>query len=211
MATSVPRTMPKHLKATYLADQESLLVETRATTLYYFPGTVLWLLVFGLLAWFTAAVAYGWPGQISAYDHALSTLAGVIHFSTGTFETYLLYVLLFLVVVGLVRLLVQYLRWISKVYAVTSRRVIVQKGILGRDFDEIPVLQVRGVDVHQTAGQRLLGYGTVKVSSEEGNWIGNENWYGIPRPLRIQKLIEDATANLEPAGAVPGTTAPGHR
>ena len=38
MASTAPvRTMPKLLKATYLADQEYLLDETRATKLFYFP------------------------------------------------------------------------------------------------------------------------------------------------------------------------------
>ena len=196
--------MPKHLKATYLADQEFLLEETRATGLYYFPGVVVWLLIFGVLSILTAAFLYSWPFQISAYSSALSTLDGYI----SSAAKYLLYVFLFLDFVGLIRLLVRYLRWISTVYAVTSRRVIIQRGILGRDFDEIPVLQVRGVDVHQTAGQRLLGYGTVRVSSEGGSRLGNEDWKGIPRPFRFQKLIEDAVTNLQPTGPVPWSPSP---
>jgi uncharacterized membrane protein YdbT with pleckstrin-like domain len=82
--------------------------------------------------------------------------------------------------------------WVRTVYAVTSNRVIVQKGILGKDFHEIPVSQVRGVDVHQSFGQRILGYGTVRVSSEGGSAIGSEDWRGIPKPFRFQKMIEDA-------------------
>ena len=208
MAAPAPRTMPKHLKATYLADQEFLLEETRATALYYFPGVVVWLLIFGLLSLFTATAAYGWPGQIAAYSNALASMASSVHVDGATFDRYVLYVLLFLVFIGLVRLLVRYLRWISTVYAVTSRRVIVQKGILGRDFDEIPVLQVRGVDVRQSAGQRLLGYGTVRVSSEAGSRLGNEDWVGIPRPFKFQKLIEDAVARLQPTGPVSWASPP---
>jgi hypothetical protein len=194
--------MPKLLKATYLADQEVLLEETRATALYYFPGPVAWLVLFGLLSFFTAAAAYGWPGQIAAYSSALGSLASGLHLDAGTFERYLFYLLLFLVLIDIVRILIRYLRWVSTVYAVTSRRVIIQKGILGRDFDEIPVLQVRGVDVHQSAGQRLLGYGTVRVSSEGGTHLGNEDWKGIPKPFKFQKLIENAVTNLQPTGPV---------
>ena len=202
MTTPAPRAMPKLLKATYLADQEYLLEETRATALYYFPGPVFWLVVFGLLAFLTAAASYGWPGQVDAYSKALSSLASAVRTDAGTLERYLFYAFLFLVLVSVVRILVRYLRWISTVYAITSRRVIVQKGILGRDFDEIPVLQIRGVDVHQTAGQRLLGYGTIRVSSEGGSRLGNEDWKGIPKPFRFQKLIEGAVTNLQPSGPV---------
>ncbi len=78
--------------------------------------------------------------------------------------------------------------------------MIVQKGILGRNFDEIPVTQVRGVDVHQSAGQRFLRYGTLTVSSEGGSKLGNEDWEGIPRPFQFQKRIESATEAIDSAG-----------
>jgi membrane protein YdbS with pleckstrin-like domain len=197
--------MPKLLKATYLADQEALLEETRATALFYFPGVIVWLLVFGILTYLSAAAAYGWSGW-GSYTSALSTFAGWVHVDSTTFATYVFYVFLFLVIVGLIRLLIRYLRWISTVYAVTTRRVIIQKGILGRNFDEIPVLQVRGVDVHQSFGQRVLGYGTIRVSSEGGKSLGNEDWLGIPKPFRFQKLIENATVNLQSTPSTPPGT-----
>ncbi len=201
-ATPPPRALPKLLKATYLADQEQLLEETRATALYYFPGVIVWLVIWGLLALATAAVAYGTAGQIAQYASAIGTVAGWVHMDAGTLAHYLFDLFLLLVLVGVIRLLVRYLRWISTVYAVTTRRVIIQKGIFGHDFNEIPVLQVRGVDVHQSAGERLLGYGTVRVSSEGGAQLGNEDWKGIPKPFRFQKLIENAVANLQPSGPV---------
>ncbi len=200
MATSsVPRTLPKHLKATYLADQELLLEETRATALFYFPGVIVWLLIFGFLTYIAAADVYGWTG-LSVYNRLIPSL------SLGPFSLakWLFFIFLVLFVIGLLRLFVRYLRWISTVYAVTTRRVIVQRGILGRNFDEIPVLQVRGVDVHQSFGERLLGYGTVRVSSEGGRAIGNEDWKGIPKPFRFQKLIENATINLQSPASTAG-------
>lgn len=196
MATSsVPKSMPKLLKATYLADQERLLDETRATGLFYFPGVIVWLLIFGVLAYLTEAArgVYHLSG-IAAYTSLMSKLPSDV-------VRYLFYFFALLFVIGLIWLLVRYLRWISTVYAVTSRRVIVQKGILGKNFDEIPVLQVRGVDVHQSLGQRILGYGTIRVSSEGGAAVGNEDWKGIPKPFKFQKLIENATINLQtPSG-----------
>ncbi|HYA57227.1 MAG TPA: PH domain-containing protein [Thermoplasmata archaeon] len=195
-AAPVPKVMPKHLKATYLADQEYLLEETRATGLFYFPGPVLWLIVFGLLGWWTTAWYKGWGGQLSVYSNLLQKLPSSVH-------RYVFYLFALLILVGLLFLLVRYLRWIRTVYAVTSRRVIVQRGIFGRDFDEIPVLQVRGVDVRQTVGQRILGYGTVRVSSEGGSRLGNEDWKGIPKPFRFQKLIENAAQSAATPSAGP--------
>jgi len=188
------RTMPKLLKATYLADQESLLEETRATKLFYFPGPILFTLVFGLATLFAA------PAITSAVPTLSSTLTNWLTLSnylSSSVQMYLADFWLILFVIGLLWLLVRYFRWIRTVYAVTSRRVIIQKGIFSKDFDEIPVTQVRGVDVHQSFGQRILGYGTVRVSSEGGSSLGNEDWKGIPKPFRFQKLIENATQNVQ--------------
>jgi len=196
MAT-IPRRMPKLLKATYLADQEYLLEETRATKLFYFPGPVLWTVIFGLATLFTANTIASWMPDPAPSVRQWLTLSNY----ASSISTYLAYLWLVLFLLGLLWILVRYFRWITTVYAVTSRRVILQRGILGKDFDEIPVSQVRGVDVHQKFGQRLLGYGTVRVSSEGGSRLGNEDWKGIPKPFRFQKLIENATQNQQ---TVPG-------
>ena len=186
--------MPKLLKATYLGDQEYLLEETRATKLFYFPGPIVWILITGLLTLFSAAYYYTWSGiQLSYWNQLIGWLAGATHVTLSTFQLWTTLFFAFLVFLGLLRLAVRYVRWIRTVYAVTSRRVIVQRGILGKDFDEIPVTQVRGIDVHQSFFQRILGYGTVRVSSEGGARIGNEDWKGIPKPFKFQKLIENAT------------------
>ena len=191
--TSVPaRGMPRYLKATYLANDEYLLEETRATKLFYFPGPVAWTVV-----WAAIAVVLLAPKFLHFSLVPLPT------FLSAQIWRYLGYAAGLLAVAGLLGILVRYLRWISTVYAVTSRRVILQKGILGRTFDEIPILQVRGVDVHQTFGERLLRYGSVRVSSEGGQTLGNEDWRGIPHPFKFQRIIENATI-----AAGPGTSAP---
>jgi len=193
---------PRLLKATYLADQEYLLEETRASKLLYFPGPVIWSFLSGLLAYLTIAVRTGWP-TVKQYADALGRLASLFHLARGTLATYLGLFFALLLVVGLIRIVVRYFRWIRTVYAVTSRRVIIQRGILGRNFDEIPVTQVRGVDVRQTFGERILGYGTIRVSSEGGVRVGNEDWVGIPKPFRFQKWVENATEAVQTPTAAP--------
>jgi membrane protein YdbS with pleckstrin-like domain len=176
-APSSPAPAPSRLlRPGTLTAQEQVLLETRATGLFYFPGPIVFLIVIGALLVFAST-----SGALSGIRIAGTSLA-----------TYVVDLLLILLIVGFLWLFVRYLRWISTVYAVTSRRVILQRGIFSRNFDEIPILQVRGVDVHQGVLQRLLGYGSVRVSSEGGRTIGNELWGGIPRPFRLQKIIENA-------------------
>jgi membrane protein YdbS with pleckstrin-like domain len=189
------RTLPKYLKATYLANGEDLLRETRATKLYYFPAPVFWLMVFLIFDYIALSVKYpSWP----AFPGLTSAFAKLPTFGSTGPGTYLLILGLLLTILVLLWLLVRFIRWVATVYAVTTSRVIRQKGIFGRDFDEIPIPQVRGVDVHQTFGQRILGYGSVTVSSEGGTGrsLGNESWHGIPKPFEFQRLVENATQNL---------------
>jgi hypothetical protein len=193
---------PKLLRAAYLAGGESLLRETRATRLLYFPGPIVALIVLAILDYASDAARSGLPGV-----PYLSPVFGLVP------EPFLSYVVVFFLVLTLIALIwffVRYLRWARTIYAVTSHRVIVQRGIVGREFDEIPVLQVRGVDVHQSAGQRLLHYGTVRVSSEgTTSLIGNEDWEGIPRPFEFQRLIEAASQNLQRGAAAPAASPSG--
>jgi membrane protein YdbS with pleckstrin-like domain len=187
-APTTPRSMPRMLRIGYLGDQETLLRETRATALFYFPVPIFWLLVVGAITYSAYAAEHtvlpAFPGLTNFWMNTVGP-----HLAVHTIV--LVWVILLLLI--LLWILVSYLRWIRTVYAVTSVRVIRQSGIFGRDFDEIPIAQVRGVDIHQTLGQRILGYGTVRVSSEGGSRIGNEDWRGIPKPFEFQRLIENAT------------------
>jgi hypothetical protein len=195
-APTTPRELPRLLRATYLADKESLLEETRASKLLYFPGPVTFTVIFlivSLLAWAPIVHYPGW----AMFTNGVDNLASRVHVSDHTMQIALAALATLLFLAGILWILVRYVRWIRIVYAVTTHRVIVQKGILGRNFEEIPVTQVRGVDVRQTVGQRILGYGTIRVSSEGGSTVGNEDWEGIPQPFKFQKRIESATEAIQ--------------
>lgn len=202
--------VPKLLKAAYLAQAEGLLKETRATGLFYLPGPILAVLFFGLLDYGALSAKYGlrpFPGLTWLFQEVP---LNVHNLGNDTIWTLFLgLVLLF----ALLWLLYRYLRWISTVYAITTNRVIIQRGILSREFDEIPIPQVRGVDVRQTILERIFRYGTVRVSSEGGTAasIGNEDWRGIPRPFDFQRIIEAASQaiargayNTPPPPTLPG-------
>jgi hypothetical protein len=186
-APATPSAQAKHLKAAHLAVGESLLRETRATKLFYFPLPVFLLVIVGFFTYSAAAATYGWPGPPYLTDWLSSA-------NSFLGDHYLLITFLFLLLITVLFFVYRYIRFIRTVYAVTNRRVIVQSGILSKDFDEIPILQVRGVDVHQSVVQRMLGYGTVRISAEEGSKssIGNEDWKGIPKPFQFQRLIEES-------------------
>lgn len=205
-APSPPPRAPRLVKAAFLADRERLVEETRASRLLYFPGPIAWTVVFLLLAYLTWAPAAGLP-SFSAFRSAVDQLASLAGADVGTTRLLITLVFLLVAAVGILWLMVRFVRWTRTVYAITDRRVLVQRGILGRDLDEIPVAQIRAVEVVQNARQRLLGYGTVTVSSQAGTKaLGHGDWRGIPRPFRFQRLIEDARGS--PPSTVPSSAAP---
>lgn len=185
---------PKHL-STFLAQGEVLYVETRATKLFYFPAPILLLIIFFVLDYGAYAALHSTAG--------IPGLTAGFHLIPNGVLTYVVDGLLFLTLIAALWLLVQYIRWWRTIYAVSNHRIIIKRGILSRDIDDIPMNQVRGVDVHQTIGQRVLGFGTVRVSAESGTArsIGNEDWLGIPKPFQVQRTIETVMQNpVAPAG-----------
>jgi Bacterial PH domain len=196
MSVPIATATPRHLKASYLAPGENLLRETLGTPLFYLPGPVLALVLVALLDYSALTLRFGGLPAFPGLTWFFGQFPTVGQYGPANYVTFFFIALTILAVLWFAY---RYARWISTVYAVTSTRVIVQRGILSRDFDQIPVLQVRGVDVHQTILDRIFQYGTVVISSEGGNRqtrLGNEAWAGIPRPFDIQRLIESATQNL---------------
>lgn len=173
-----------------MAQGEAMLRETRATLLYYLPAPIFWLIIFGILDYSALSAKWGW----AAFPYLTSAFALLDSTKIGG-HTALTYVagLLGLITLGLLLwLAVRYLKWMKTCYAVTTNRVIVQRGIISRDFDEIPVIKVRAVEVHQSPIERLLGFGTIRVTSEGESRIANESWRGIPKPWEFQKLVDAA-------------------
>ena len=191
---------PRHL-GRYLAQGEVLYVETRATKLYYFPGPVFVLLVMLFLDYCALSASRSWPSVPFLTTQVFAKIP-------SPYLGYAVDLLALVTVLVLLWLFVEYIRWVRTVYAVSNHRVIIKRGIASRDVDDIPMAQVRGVDVRQTVGQRLLGYGTIRVSAETGTAksIGNEDWEGIPRPFQVQRTIETVMQNPGMSGYGYGST-----
>lgn len=84
--------------------------------------------------------------------------------------------------------LVPYIRWLSRTYTITTRRVIVQSGIFGRRSAEI--MHARGYTIRERRGplQRMWGSGTLTLTN------------GIDEPLRLVnvpsvRLVHEALAD----------------
>lgn len=48
-------------------------------------------------------------------------------------------------------------------YAITSERVRIIRGLVGRDIENFELIRVQDIDVTQTAGERILGIGDIRI------------------------------------------------
>jgi uncharacterized membrane protein YdbT with pleckstrin-like domain len=92
-----------------------------------------------------------------------------------------------LVVLSLVWLLVRYLRWSTTLFVVTTDRLVLRHGVLGKHGKEIPLERVNDISVSQTLFERLLRAGSVLI--ESGGERGQEPVPSIPRPFEVQNVI----------------------
>ncbi|MFP4003297.1 MAG: PH domain-containing protein [Alphaproteobacteria bacterium] len=74
-------------------------------------------------------------------------------------------------------------------FAVTSERVIVKRGFIMRDVDEVSINKIESVSVSQDILGRFLGYGTLTV---RGVGIGEIVMPYIDRPFAFKRAIARA-------------------
>ncbi|HWU67987.1 MAG TPA: PH domain-containing protein [Stenotrophobium sp.] len=101
----------------------------------------------------------------------------------------LLGVLLLPVVVGLIVLLVVYVRYQSTELAITNRRIIAKFGFISRRTIELNLGKIEGIEVSQTVLGRIFDYGSLTMSG-----VGSlqEPIHGIARPLEFRRAFMTA-------------------
>lgn len=70
---------------------------------------------------------------------------------------------------------------------VTNKRVILKKGIIGRQTEEMKLTSIETVEIDQGVLGRMLGYGTVKVT---GRGVSDIVFKGIDDPMAVKRAIE---------------------
>jgi len=61
-----------------------------------------------------------------------------------------------------------FLRWYTTTYVLTTRRLVMRKGVLARQGHDLPLWRVTDVSFTRTLGQRLLGCGTLVIETAGG-------------------------------------------
>jgi membrane protein YdbS with pleckstrin-like domain len=132
-------------------------------------------------------VARAFPGQI---------LFGVIFVGLGIglairardFSWLPPWVALFSLSLGVLVLLLLWIRVKSCGYRLTTQRLFVRRGWLAKHVDELELYRVKDVTVDQGFLQRLLGYGTITVLSDDES-TPETDLIRISRPTTVKEMI----------------------
>lgn len=70
---------------------------------------------------------------------------------------------------------------------VTNKRVILKKGIIGRQTEEMKLKSIETVEIDQGVLGRMLGFGTVRIT---GRGVSDFLFKGIDDPMAVKRAIE---------------------
>jgi uncharacterized membrane protein YdbT with pleckstrin-like domain len=103
-----------------------------------------------------------------------------------------LWIVLIVPTLGITLLLAIYewLRLRTLEYGVTNKRVILKKGIISRQTEEMKIGSIETVEIDQGVLGRMLGYGTVKVT---GRGISDVVFKRIDDPMAVKRDIESVS------------------
>jgi uncharacterized membrane protein YdbT with pleckstrin-like domain len=81
----------------------------------------------------------------------------------------------------------EFVAWATSLFVVTSDRIIHRRGLIARRSMEIPLEAINDVRFEQSVIQRMVGAGTLVISSASEQ--GREAFENIRNPEAVQKII----------------------
>lgn len=157
----------------------------------------------------THVKALFWPVIVLLLDAAL--LGAGLAWVPQDYRPYGVWVLIAAcVLLGLLGCLRPFLRWLTTSYVLTSRRVILRWGLFSRNGRDLPLNRVAGVSYHRSLLDRMLGCGTLTLTSvNEGTVVLPD----VPQTLRVYQAITELLYREPPAlpeqGFAPQWNSPG--
>ena len=73
---------------------------------------------------------------------------------------------------------------------VTNKRVILKRGIISRQTEEMKLTSIETVEIDQGILGRILGFGTVKVT---GRGMSDVVFKGVDDPMQVKREIESVS------------------
>ena len=167
----------------FLSSDEKVVLETRPSAWLHMKSGGL-AVILGLVA----LILFVWDRVLDLPDIPYVSEA----LDDPSYGIYIQYALLAIFVLAFVFFFAKYLKWNGTIYAVTDERVIVQRGILSKTYEDMALTMITNVDMAQSIGNRALGYGTLIFStSGSGGKKTNMIWEAVPDPMRARRKVQE--------------------
>ncbi|MFZ1974421.1 MAG: PH domain-containing protein [Candidatus Acidiferrales bacterium] len=98
-----------------------------------------------------------------------------------------------LLVCGLVVILIGVTRRNATEMAVTNHRVVIKTGLMSRKTIEMLLNKVESIEISETAGGRMLGYGTIVIIGTGGT---SEPFHKMAHPLQFRSQVQQQIEEL---------------
>ena len=92
-----------------------------------------------------------------------------------------------LAIVGVAAFIIGMARRNATEMAVTTRRVVIKTGLAARKTIEMLLNKVESIEVSETTGGRMLGYGTIVIIGTGGT---SEPFHKIAHPLQFRSQVQ---------------------
>ena len=99
-----------------------------------------------------------------------------------------------LAIVGVAAFIVGMARRNATEMAVTTRRVVIKTGLAARKTIEMLLNKVESIEVSETTGGRMLGYGTIVIIGTGGT---SEPFHWMAHPLQFRSQVQQQIEKLK--------------
>jgi uncharacterized membrane protein YdbT with pleckstrin-like domain len=89
-----------------------------------------------------------------------------------------------------------WLRWLTTRYVLTTKRVVIRRGVFGRSGRDIPLTRVNDVSFHHSLFERLLRCGTLTIES-----AGEHGQVVLPEVPTVELVQREIYKCVEALGA----------
>lgn len=104
--------------------------------------------------------------------------------------------LIAILLLALVSMAIDIIRWKSESYVVTNRRVIHARGILNKHVMDSSLSKINDVILQQSLFGRIFSYGTIKILTAADETINTLDH--ISKPVEFKQAMLNAKAEMEP-------------
>lgn len=191
-AKPIPKAIkPSLVPRKMLSSDEKVIFESRPSRWFYMKSAMLALVVAILCL---VLLGLNVIPDAPEVPYLSSALVGGVAFLADS-------IFIVLILVALSFFGVKHRRWTNTAYAATDERVIRinRTGLLGKDYQDIPLGHIENVWTTYSGWERFCGCGTLNFSTKgaEKPDTGKEirgiqmRWQGVPRPLQVRSKLQD--------------------